>query len=127
MVGVRPARRASGPQAGDQAPPQAQWTKARGGLYSSLGDPSAQRPALAGKPFTQARACEMVKRRCDDVGLGTEFCNHTFRGHGDHVASQARRPARRAAVAGHADITATTMYDRSGEDLQRAEVEREQL
>lgn len=83
---------------------------------------------LTGKPLTQARACEMVKRRCQAAGLGSEFGNHSFRATGITLFRESGGDLRVAQqLAGHADIKTTAIYDHSFEDLQRAEVERVQL
>jgi site-specific recombinase XerD len=56
------------------------------------------------------------------------MCNHTFRATGITLFRKNGGDLRVAQqIAAHADIKTTAIYDHSGEDLQRAEVERVQL
>lgn len=83
---------------------------------------------LSGKALTQDRACRLIKEHCRVAGRSDEFSNHSFgatcitllrKNGGDlRVAQQ---------IATQADIKTTAIYDRSGDDLLRAEVERVQL
>lgn len=83
---------------------------------------------LTGKPLTQAKSGDMIKRRCRAAGLSDEFSNHSFRATGITLFRKAGGDLRVAQqLAAHADVKTTALYDRSGEDVQRAEVERVQL
>lgn len=101
------------------------------GLHGQPGTPlfrSATRrrkPVLTERPLTRRNALHMVKRRAIAAGLPAETCNHTFRATGittflenGGVIEQAR------AMAAHASIKTTQVYDRRGAAVTVSEVER---
>jgi site-specific recombinase XerD len=103
-----------------------------GGL-SSEGAPLFQTsprhsPALSGRPMSRQDVWKMVKRRCEAAGLPADICNHSFRATGITIHQQRGGDIQEAAkLAGHKNVRTTQLYNRSGREVARAEVERVQL
>jgi integrase/recombinase XerD len=81
-------------------------------------------PRFTGAGISRQSANEVVKRWCALAGLPADISNHSFRATGLTLHRQAGGDIRRTQeLAGHADISTTMLYDHSGDELQRAEVE----
>jgi site-specific recombinase XerD len=85
-------------------------------------------PALSGLRMSRQDVWKMVKRRCEAAGLPADICNHSFRATGITIHQQRGGDIQEAAkLAGHKNVRTTQLYNRSGREVARAEVERVQL
>ena len=80
---------------------------------------------LTGNPLPQANAYAMIQRRARAAGITTKIGNHTFRATG--VTAYLKNGGtleRAAAMANHASIRTTQLYDRRSDEVSLDEVER---
>ncbi|MBM4253671.1 MAG: integrase [Deltaproteobacteria bacterium] len=89
-------------------------------------DPSTGQ--VTGRAMTRASALERVKTAANVAGLGDKVSNHSFRATGITLYRKAGGTLDKAQqIAGHANAETTRLYDRSGDEISAAEVERIQL
>ena len=70
----------------------------------------------------------LVKRRCRDVGLPADICNHSFRAAGiTSFLTNGGTLETAAYIAGHASTQTTQLYDRRSEDVDLSDIERIRL
>ena len=81
---------------------------------------------LTRRRLKTSNVLEMVKRRCEGVGIDpTMVCNHSFRASGITAYMVAGGSIETAAeIAGHASTETTKLYDRSAKVVSRGEIER---
>lgn len=80
---------------------------------------------LSTTPLPQANAYAMVRRRALAAGIGTAIGNHTFRATGITAYLKSGGTLENAAaMANHASIRTTQLYDRRRDDISLDEVER---
>jgi integrase/recombinase XerD len=80
---------------------------------------------LTQKPMASIDALKMVKRRAAAAGLSERTCNHTFRATGITVyLTNGGKIESAQALAGHADIRTTMLYDRRADLSTLKEVKR---
>ena len=84
-----------------------------------------QRTGYTPTRLNRSEAWAMVRRRTKAAGLGTSFCNHTFRGTGITAYLTNDGALERAQyMAGHASPKTTKLYDRREQEATLDEVER---
>ena len=70
----------------------------------------------------------MVKRRCADVGLPADICDHSFRAAGiTSFLTNGGTIETAAYIAGHASTQTTQLYDRRNDELDLSDIERIRL
>lgn len=97
----------------------------KGPLFRTIGRGTGQ---LSGNPLLQANAHAMVRRRALAAGLKTLIGNHTFRATGiTAYLKNGGTLENAAAMANHASMRTTQLYDRRRDEISLDEVERVHL
>jgi integrase len=94
----------------------------KGPLFRTIGRGSR---ALTGTALPQSNAYAMVQRRARAAGIGTRIGNHSFRATGiTAYLKNGGTLENAAAMANHASIRTTQLYDRRRDEIGLHEVER---
>ncbi len=83
------------------------------------------RAVLTETPLPQANAYAMIRRRASAAGIETKIGNHTFRATGiTAYLKNGGTLENAAAMASHASIRTTQLYDRRNDEISLDEIER---